>query len=175
MSEQLDRIESLLTSLSGQLQSVAVQVGGNAEAIGGLKQDVVELRQELKQDVVELRQELKQDVVELRQELKQDVVELRQELKQDISDLKADVSRVDERLDGIERQLNGEVTQITQMVLNLGDQMERYEQAIEDFKREVRTIVVEMQHMKGTFEAHMRRTDRIMDYLVRHVGPGDVA
>ena len=146
MSEQLDRIESLLSSL-------AERVGQNTEAISGLLQEV-------KQDISGLRQEVKQDI---------------SELKSDIACLDQRVDGLDTRLDGIDCQLNGEVTQITRLLLNLGDQMQIYEQKFEDLKLQVSKLTAEVIHMKGLFEAHMRRTDRILDYLVRHIGPDSAA
>ncbi len=100
---------------------------------------------------------------------------LRQELKQDIADLKGDIARMDGRIDRIDRQLDGEVTQITSMVLNLGDQVQRSENAMEDFKREIRTFVVDMQHLRGIFQAHTEHTDRILNYLMRRLGPDSAA
>ncbi len=118
------------------------------------------------------------DVSTLKQgqaDLHQEMGDLRQELKQDIAEVKNDIARLDQRVDGIQRQLNGEVIQITQMVLNLGDQMQNYENAFEHLRLQVSNLIAEVQHMKGLFEAHMRRTDRIMDYLVRHIGNDSVA
>lgn len=121
MSEQLDRIEALLTAMGERLESV------------------------------------------------------RLELKQDISGIKSDVARVDGRLDGIDRQLDGEVQQITSMVLNLGDQIQRAETSLEDFKREIRNLITDMQHMRGIFQAHIEHTDRILNYLMRRMGPDNAA
>lgn len=146
MSEQLDRIESLLSSLTEK-------VGQNTEAISGL-------RQEMKQDISGLRQEVKQDI---------------SALMGDITRLDARIDGIDTRLDGIDHQLNGEVTQIPQMLLSLGDQMQVYDQKFESLKLQVSKLTAEVIHMKGIFEAHMRRTDRILDYLMRHVRPDSAA
>ena len=64
---------------------------------------------------------------------------------------------------------------VTQMVLNLGEQMHQHRGDIEQFKREMRVFIAEMQHMKGSFEAHMERTNRILDFLMRRVGPDSAA
>lgn len=53
--------------------------------------------------------------------------------------------------------------------------MRKAEQNIEAFKTEIRQFVIEMQGLKGSFEAHIAHTDRLLDFLMRRSGSDNAA
>ena len=124
MSEQLDRIEALLTQL-------------------------IEGQVELKHS----QQTMQQQIIEL---------------QQGQSEIRSDIARVDARVDALDTFVHRAADDVAGIAVAASTQASRSERAVME-------LVGAMQGMRGSFQAHIEHTDRVLEYLMRRLGPESAA